>query len=275
MRSCLIGVVLCVLALISRAGDAPVRIGVGNAIQPFTLPEQNSGLLVELLRAAFAVESMGSNFHFLPPLRMVREFEEGRLDVYTNAKPTAGQPGVISHWPVTTFRNQAITLKAKFARLDGIEAMAKLRVVTFQNGKRYLGPEFAAMAASNKDYIELAGHLPTAMLSLDRADVIVSQPDIFRFWLLHDKSARDKAAVLNDFAFHDLFGAGNKYWFAFRTEALRDQFERGIKVIYQNGRAEAIIARYAADYGSSREFLFELDCRFKKVPPPTCGPVAP
>ncbi|MCV2358420.1 transporter substrate-binding domain-containing protein [Paucibacter sp. TC2R-5] len=275
MQRYLIGFALCLSALNCSAGGSSVRIGVTSSIQPFTLPVQDSGLLVDLLRAAFAAESVASSFQYMPPLRLVREFELGRIDIYTSAKPNSGQPGVLSHWPVTTFGNQAITLKAKFPRLDGIEAMTKLRVVTFQNAKRFLGPEFAAMAAANKDYIEVAGHLPTAMLSLDRADVIVSQPDIFRFWLLHDKARRDKQAVLNDFAFHDLFSAGNKYWFAFRSEALRDQFERGIKEIYQNGQAEAIIDRYAVDYGSSRDFLIELDCRFKKVRPANCQAATP
>ena len=273
MRSCLIGISLAVLTSAGRGEQAVVRVGVFAGSQPLALPERNSGLLVDLVRAAFAAESVNTAFVFLSPLRVEREFEFGHIDVNTAAKSTAAPmgTGVLSRWPVVSFRNQAITLKAKFPQLASITELGALRVVTFQNASRFLGADFAAMAAANKNYIEVPGSLPTAMLSLDRADVMVAQPDIFRYSVLNDQVPRVKSAVLADFAFHDILGAGNKYWFAFRTEAMRDRFERGIKKIYQNGQVDAIITRYQRDYATSRDFLIELDCRFKKEKPAACA----
>ncbi len=271
----MIGLALAVLASGGRADPALVRVGVFAGSQPLALPERNSGLLVDLVRAAFAAEAVNTAFVFLSPLRLEREFGDAHIDVNTaakpTAKPTAGPVSVLSRWPVLSFRNQAITLKAKFPHLTSITEMSTLRVVTFQNASRYLGADFAAMAAANKHYIEVPGSLPTAMLSLDRADVMVAQPDIFRYRVLHDQVPRVKSAVLADFAFHDIIGASNKYWFAFRSEAMRDQFERGIKKIYQNGQADAIVGQYQRDFATSRDFLIELDCRFKKEKPAACA----
>lgn len=273
MRRCLIGVTLALLATAGRADPAVLRVGVFAGGQPFALPEQKAGLLVDLVRAAFADEALKTEFVFLSPLRLEREFEEAHIDVNTAAKP--GHPGLLSNWPVTTFRNQAITLKAKFPQLTSIAELGKLRVVTFQNARRFLGPEFAAMAAENKNYIEVPASLPTAMLSLDRTDVMVAQADVFRYHVLNEQVARVKPAALADFAFHDIIGAGNKYWFAFRNEEMRARFERGIKRIYQNGQADAIIAQYQRDYATSRDFVIELDCRFKKDKPAACAALPP
>jgi ABC-type amino acid transport substrate-binding protein len=148
-------------------------------------------------------------------------------------------------------------------------------VVAFQGATRYLGAEFAAMAKQNRAYIELP-HMPSRMLSLNRTDVIVSQPDIFRFNLAHESSATQSHQVFESFEYHDILPAENQYWFGFRDEAVRDRFERGIAAIYANGEIDALFRQYQQRYGTSRGMFISLDCQFlTSNRPKTCAPSVP
>lgn len=115
------------------------------------------------------------------------------------------------------FRNQAITSKNKHLKLNSIADLGKLRVVAFQEASLYLDAEFAAMANHNRAYLELL-HMPSRMLSLNRADVIISQPDIFCFNLANESSPTQISQVFESFEYHDILPAVNQYWFGFLDE---------------------------------------------------------
>ena len=253
------------------AGEKTVMVSVDHATQPFTLPDSDSGLQVEIIRAAFASQSTQVTFVFLSSKRTALAFKSGLVDVLTDDKPGNNVTSVHSHWPVMTFRNQAITFAPKHLKLNSIADLRKLRVVAFQEARLYLGDEFAAMAKHNSGYLELP-HMPSRMLSLDRADVIVSQPDIFRFNLTSESSPSQTHQVFESFEYHDILPAANQYWFGFRDEELRDRFERGIAAIYANGEIDALFLKYKQRYGTSRGMFISLDCQFlKSNRPETCA----
>ena len=161
------------------------------------------------------------------------------------------------------FRNQAITSKNKHLKLNSIADLGKLRVVAFQEASLYLDAEFAAMANHNRAYLELL-HMPSRMLSLNRADVIISQPDIFCFNLANESSPTQISLVFESFEYHDILPAVNQYWFGFLDEAMRDRFERGIAAIYATGEIDALFLQYQQRYCTSREMFISLDCQYLK-----------
>lgn len=254
------------LPLSAQAAEQPVRIGVGQALQPFTLPDSNSGLLVEIVRAAFAVSGVKTRFLFLPNARIPLEFKAKRIDISTMSKfdPTAEVS--FTHWPVLNFINMAISLKTRQLSINSIQDLAKYRIVAFQGAHLFLGPEFAAMAERNKSYFELS-RMPSKMLLLGYTDVMVSQADIFRFNLTNDATAGSEP-VFNEIEYHPVFQGANQYWFAFHSPGLRDQFEAGIAALYASGEINTIFARFEKRYGTSRELFVSLDCRFLKVKKP-------
>ena len=261
--ACALIVLLTSAASTCLAGEKAVMVAVDHATQPFTLPDSDSGLQVEIIRAAFASQSTPVTFVFLSSKRTALAFKSGLVDVLTDDKPGNNVTNVNSHWPVMTFRNQAITSTHKNLKLNSIADLSKLRVVAFQEASRYLGAEFAAMANHNSAYLELP-HMPSRMLSLDRTDVIISQPDIFRFNLTNESSPTQINQVFESFEYHDILPAVNQYWFGFRDEALRDRFERGIAAIYANGEIDALFRQYQQSYGTSRGMFISLDCQFLK-----------
>lgn len=259
----------------SHAAEPPIRVGVGQALAPFAIPEAEAkaGLMVDIIRAAFEVSGRQTDFLFLPNARIPMEFSGKRLDVSTMSKvePVAGV--YFTHWPVLTFLNKAITLKRRNLRINTITDLGRYRVVAFQGAHLYLEPEFAAMAAANKHYSELS-RMPSNMLLLQHTDVMVSQPDIFRFNLQGDAAVAGPPAY-DEIQYHPVFAKGNQYWFAFHSAALRDQFEAGLAALYSSGKIDLIFSQYQRRYATSREMFISLDCQFlKKNKPAVCKTMA-
>jgi polar amino acid transport system substrate-binding protein len=252
----------CMAAAVLRPclADVPLRIEINQAIQPFSLPQSNSGLLVEILRAAYASQGVPTTFVFLPAVRSWGAYSANEVDIVTDEKLQENPNAVFSQWPVLSFHTQVITLKQKNLKIESIKDLAPLRVVTFQNAQQVLGPDFAAMAAHNKEYRELP-FISSRMLRADHADAIVSQPDIFRYNLLYEDKAAPQGGV-DEYEYHDIFEKRDQVPFGFRSKTLRDQFERGLAAIYKDGEIDRIFASYQARFATSRDAFITLDCIF-------------
>lgn len=244
------------------AGSAPatVKIGLQSVIAPFVLSDHASGLLVDVLRAAFASQHIPVEFRYLPNARFDDQFRQGLLDVTTSSSPQQAQDGYLGHWPVSHFQNVAITLRSKIPVISSLEDLKQYRVTSFRNARTVLGPAYATAMEHHPSYRETVT-MPSGTLFLDRTDVIISQPDIFLYYLRQQLPQRRNADA--ELAYHDILGPGRFYWMRFRTAAQRDAFERGVSQLYANGEIDRILARYQRDYGVTRDFFIALDCRFR------------
>lgn len=258
---------LCATCAGAEQGAAPatLKVGLQNVIAPFVMPGQQTGLLVDVLRAAFATQHIATDFSYLPNVRFEQQLREGKFDVSTLAKPDYKQKGFLSHWPVTNFHNMAITVRSRIPVLTHLDELKQYRVTAFGNARKVLGREYDAAMANNSEYREPVT-MPSASLLLNRTDVIISQRDIFLYYLSQQMpQARSRESEL---AFHDILGPGNVYWMLFRSEQQRDAFERGIAQIYANGEMDQIIDRYRREFGTTRDFFLPLDCQFKAAQAP-------
>jgi ABC-type amino acid transport substrate-binding protein len=267
-RMWLSAVVLSAAAVANPAPPPTVKIGLQSVIAPFVLSDHSSGLLVDVLRAAFESQQMRVEFRYLPNARFDEQFRQGLLDVTTASTPQAAQEGYLGHWPVSHFQNMAITLREKIPTLTSLDDLKKYRVTAFRNAHKVLGPAYVAATSAHPNYRE-AVTMPSGALFLDRTDVIISQPDIFLYYLKQQLPQRQNASA--ELAYHDVLGPGRFYWMRFRTEEQRDAFERGIAQLYANGEIDRIMTRYQRDYGITRDFFIALDCRFRpQLAPQKC-----
>lgn len=272
----LIAVVFAAAAASAAAEPAPasaspgtVKIGLQSAIAPFVLPDHASGMFADVLRAAFASQQVKVEFLYLPNAGFEEQFRQGVFDVNTAATATRqSADSYLSRWPVSYFHNMAITLRGKIPVLSSVDDLRKYRVTAFRNAREVLGPAYAAATADQTHYRE-AVTMPSGALFLDRTDVIISQPDVFRYYLRQQlPQQRNPEAEL---AFHDVLGHGQFYWLRFRTEAQRATFERGIAQLYATGEMDRILERYQRDYGITRDFFITLDCQFRpELAPQKC-----
>lgn len=250
------------------AHPASIKIGLQSVIAPFVLSDHASGLFADVLRAAFASQQVNVEFLYLPNVRFDEQFRQGLFDVTTASAPGQSPDGYLSRWPVTYFHNMAITLRSRIPTLSSMDELKKYRVTAFRNAQKALGPAYAAATANHPQYRE-ATTMPSGTLFLDRTDVIISQPDVFRYYLKQQLPQKRHAEP--ELAYHDVLGPGKFYWMRFRTEAQRDMFERGITQLYASGEIDRILARYQSDYGVTRDFFIALDCQFRpELAPQKC-----
>jgi ABC-type amino acid transport substrate-binding protein len=255
-------VALAAVAIASSAAEpvAPIKVGLQSVVAPFVLSDNTSGLLVDVIRAAFAAQQIPVEFRYLPNIRFEDQVRQGLLDVTTSANPEQTQEGYLTHWPVTRFHNVAITLRSKIPTLSSVDDLKKYRVTAFRSARKVLGPTYAAAMATNPNYRE-AVTMPSGALLLGRTDVIISQPDIFQYYLR--QQLPQQRVGEETLAYHEVLGPGRFYWMRFRTEAQRDAFEHGIAQLYASGEIDRIQERYARDYGLTRGFFIALDCQFR------------
>jgi polar amino acid transport system substrate-binding protein len=236
-----------------------LKFGLQGAIAPFVLPNRDSGLLIDVLREALATQGVGAEFSYVPVARSDEAMRAGMIDVATSVKPGSGAQGVMTHWPILHFRNQAITLKVRIPRMHTVEELARYRVTAFNGASQVLGQAYRDAVGDNPSYKETQ-NMPSALLMLGQVDVIISQPDIFRFYLMRQpKYGRSDDSEV---AYHDILGKANEYWFAFQNTEQRDLFERGLATLYRTGAIDKIFERYQKQYGTSRELFKPLDCQF-------------
>ncbi|SFF82042.1 amino acid ABC transporter substrate-binding protein, PAAT family [Duganella sp. CF458] len=248
------------------AEPARIRFGLQDDIAPFVMPDRHSGLMVDVLRDAMATQGITADFLYLPQKRTEEALRKGVVDVTTGAKPVMMLPGVMSRWPITSFHNLAITRRANLPRLDSVADLARYRVTAFNGASRMLGQDYRDAVQGNARYSEPLT-LQSPLLVLKQVDVVISQRDIFNYYLDRQSYLREGDF---DLVYHDILGKPNEYWFAFRTAEMRDSFERGIAALYKSGDIDRIFARYNKAYGTSREFFRPLDCRFASVKPKDC-----
>jgi len=260
-----------VLALLiscsAQAADpARIKFGLQDDIAPFVMPDRHSGLLVDVLREAMATQGVTAEFIYLPLKRTEDALRRGVVDVATSGKPTMALPGVASRWPVTSFHNLAITRRAELPHLESVADLSRYRVTAFSGASRMLGDSYRDAVQANPRYSEPLT-LQSPLLVLKQVDVVISQRDIFNYYLNRQSYLREGDF---DLAYHDILGRPNEYWFVFRTSEQRDSFEHGIAALYKSGAIDRIFERYYKAYGTSRDFFRPLDCQFAAVKPKPC-----
>ena len=229
----------------------PVRVGLGFAIPPYVIKDDDAGVEVDTIREAFRNAGLKAEFVYLPNLRLPLAFAEGRVDCVASnvAYDLAGDAGVPAYYSDVTvvFRNYAVTLEKRGFIIESIADLADKQILGFNNAAKYLGREFAAMAASNKRYSELADQaLQVRMLCSSRVDAVISDKRIFLYWRkqLAQSSEACAVAVDQDFVFHPIFPPAPRH-VAFRDDALRALFNEGLGVLRQAGGIKIIEERYS------------------------------
>jgi polar amino acid transport system substrate-binding protein len=243
------------LVLLTAAPATPamareVRVGVGFAIAPYAIRDQDAGLEVDLIRAAFRAAGMEAKFIYLPNLRLPLALAEGDVDCLATSDgyDMAGRIGrpVFYSAPTVTFQNYAVSLAARELYIHSIGDMTGYVLLGFQDAASYIGPEFEAMTRGNDLYSELSDQsLQVRMLFSGRVDVVISERRVFLYWRNRLKSSPAGLAVDLDqeVTFHPIFTA-QKRQAAFTDRSLRDAFDRGLAAIRESGSFGRIVRAY-------------------------------
>ncbi|QSX38970.1 transporter substrate-binding domain-containing protein [Shewanella sedimentimangrovi] len=225
-----------------------LTIGVSFSIPPYVIQENNTGLELELLNMALADAGHRVNITYLPLARTFHELREGKLDGIINVHE--GMVDKVFYSDVAiVFQNCAISLAKNQLKIDSIRDLKDKRIVAFQRASVLLGPEFSQVVTANDEYSEVARQLlQVYMLMKDRVDAVVMDRHIFNYYRRQAllQNALNATELQQSLVYHEIFPP-TEYRFAFQSERIRDDFNRGLKQLKADGRWQQLHEKYQDD----------------------------
>lgn len=236
---------LCVLSLgatTALAGDGkPVVVAFGESLEPYVIPQRESGIEVEIVREALRLQGLTLVPMFFSQKRLPRMLGNNQIDAIATITPDSGVKAAYSDVYIT-YEDMAITLRSRELPLKNIADLGKYSIAAFPLASQYLGPDFARMAAANPRYGETGNQVDqNRLLYRNAVDVVVADQRIFRY--MDQRVGNDFHEDAKDVSYHDLF-THLPYRLAFRSATLRDRFNKGLAASQANGSYQQILNRF-------------------------------
>jgi len=154
--------------------------------------------------------------------------------------PDYKYPGLYTSKPYITFENVAVTLTDKNITLNNPFDLQGYSVVAFQNAKKFIGGDYQTAVPNMINYREFHEQKKQVyMLFGGRTDVIVLDINILKYAL---KSSDDP--ILNKpYKMHNIFEKRH-YAAGFKSKEIQEAFDRGIKLIKEDGTYQRILDKY-------------------------------
>lgn len=241
MRSLLSTLLLVACLLPASAVAREVLIAFGESLEPYVMPEDASGIEVDLVRAALEQSGHSLRPVFLSQSRLPRALNNPNVDGIATITPDSGLQAHYSDVYIH-YEDVAFTLKKRQIKLEKISDLGNWRIVAFPLATVYLGSELARLAHKNPLYQETANQLEqNRLLYRGVADVVIADRRIFQFM---DKRVRDEfQEQVLPVQMHELF-IRLPYRIAFRDKVLSKAFNQGLRQIQDKGIYQQILQRY-------------------------------
>jgi len=231
---------LLLLFLHPLAGAADLRVGLSTDRPPYSyqLAGVNHGIEVDLLQAILAEMKQPATLVVLPNARLISALQQGEIDVAASVQGQDGA-GVYYSAPYVEYHNYAISLKSAHDKLDSLADLNQFNFVIWQGGWSALGPQFAAIYQPDANGHFRSNYTQTSsqrnqnmMFWAKRVAVIICDKEIFE-WYRKDLAHTFETG--EEVEYHDLFDSQTVFSVAFRSAALRDQFNLALARIRSNG----------------------------------------
>lgn len=233
------------LPLSVEAKGASVRMAFGEKIPPFCFPQTASGIEVDVFREALALRGHTLEPLFFPFARVPLEFKAGTVDAtMTDLGQDLTRYGGHHGDTAVVYDNVLITLHERGLKLRKPSDLDGLRVVSF--------PGAVARFPAWLEPVRAAGHyneindqaVHVRLLMLGRCDVVLSDRTIFRYFVKQAK--REPGNVAMHPVDEQDFTQVNPldYRPVFRSTAVRDDFNAGLRLLKASGRFQAIYDHY-------------------------------
>lgn len=218
-----------------------LNVAFGESLEPYVMPQQASGIEVEIIREALRAEGLGMQPVFMAQKRLPLALKNPRIDAIATIRPDSGLKAAYSD-PYVYYEDVAITLRSRNLQLREVAELGKYSISAFPLATQYLGAEFARMAANNPRYGETGNQVDqNRLLYRHLIDVVVADQRIFKY--MNQRVVSDFREVVQPVSYHQLFEK-LPYRVAFRSAALRDRFNRGLATLNDNGLYQQILNRF-------------------------------
>ncbi|HJV06977.1 MAG TPA: transporter substrate-binding domain-containing protein [Chromobacteriaceae bacterium] len=237
-RTLFSGIWLALVPLAVQAAPKVITIAFGESMPPYVIQESNSGLEMDIVRAALKAQGYDLTPVYYSQARLRLGLRSSRVDGIATVNDV---PGNLSDIYIR-YEDVAITLAERHLLLRSIEDLAHYRVLGFPQAAHYLGKRYYAMAQRNPNYSEPPNQLDqNRLLYHNAADVVVADRRIYH-WM-----DRQLQQVYNErprpVEEHALF-MRVPYRVVFRSATVRDAFNAGLRTIQKNGQYAQILNHY-------------------------------
>jgi polar amino acid transport system substrate-binding protein len=223
-----------------EATENSLEFVTGLAKPPFILENQQQGLQLDLIREAFASENIKVNFNSMPLGRNITGFRRMNADGIITLPPSYEHPSLFMSKPYISYENVAISLTENYFNIEKIADLSDKSIIAFQNAKKFLGDEYEAAITYSMDYREAPDQMKQIeLLFLRRTEVIILDINIFKYFV---KTHRE-ALFNKPFTLHYIFNE-RPYSVGFKSEALKDTFDKAIQTMKENGSYQLVLDNY-------------------------------
>lgn len=232
------------LSCSSHTVAATVVMAFGEKIPPFSFPESDSGIELEVIGEALALRDHQLKPRYFPLARVPLAFRQGEVDAaMTDLGQDLSTAQAYYGNPAVTYDNVFISLKKRAFKINKPEDIKGLSVVAFQGAaKRY--PEWLIASQKAGLYFEQNNQeLQVLGLNKGRYDLVLSDRNIYRYFeLLLERTTLFKAkdVAISPFTIVD----PKDYRPVFRDAQIRDDFNAGLEQLKASGRFEEIYDKY-------------------------------
>lgn len=240
-----IGALACLCAGLARA--EVVSMAFGEKIPPFCFPETNSGIELEVIGEALAYRGHQLRPKYYPFARIPVAFRNRDVAAaMSDLGEDMTAEGAFYGNPAVIYDNAFITLKERHLQIRQPSDLQGLTVLAFAGAARRY-PAWLEQVRQAGNYFE-QNDQALQVLTLDRGryDVVLSDRNIFKYYTL--RLAREQGYAPKATLLHSVVKVKPMdYRPVFRSSAIRDDFNAGLKHLKDSGRFDAIYKKYLGD----------------------------
>jgi polar amino acid transport system substrate-binding protein len=227
------------------ANDSDIEMIAGLSKPPFVISDEDKGMQIEIIEAAFKKNDKYVHFTYLPLSRHFDVFHNRDFDGIITLSENEKQKGICLSKPYVIYQNVVVTLADSAYVIRNIDDLASLKVAAFQNAARFIGDEYREFFKNSDSYEETADQKSQInLLFSGRVDALVIDINIFKHLLANKRNETPKNIEFNvKFSTHFLFSP-RAYTAGFKSEQLCQQFDMGIQKIIADGSYQKIIDSY-------------------------------
>ena len=217
-------------------------VAFGESLEPYVIPQLESGIEVDIVRAALQASGIQIKPVFLAQKRLPYAFGNKEVEAIATMVPGYGVNGAYSDIYIH-YEDKAITLAERGLQLNRVADLARYRVLAFPLAGQYLGDEFARLMRQHPAYSETGNQLDqNRLLYRGSVDVVVADVRIFNF--MNRRMQTDFHETPREVKYHDLFPR-IPYRVLFRSPQMRDRFNDGLQQLQRSGAYQQILDRYS------------------------------
>lgn len=225
--------------------SAEVRMAFGERLPPYIFPDTNTGIEIDIVRAALLYRGHTLKPEYYPMARIPVVFKNKQvdavmMDVGENLEKFGGFYGI----PPVIYRNFLFTLKKRKLKIKGPKDLKGLNVVGFVGaGKRY--PEWFSEGTQDGSYSEKNDQsVQSELLRTGHTDVIISDEDIFQYYAQMYKKINHTSEILKVDKHQFTKENPLNYRPVFTNKKIRDDFNAGLEYLKSKKLDSAIYRKY-------------------------------